>query len=73
MYKVTLLPTAIKSFKKLDKSIQQRIATKIDKDIVVEPIPADELIEFIRDTKPKSINRNLKFFPGEINEVPIYV
>ena len=30
MYKVTILPTALKSFKKLDTSIQQRISTKID-------------------------------------------
>ena len=30
MYKVTLLPDAEKSFKKLDKPVQQRIAEKID-------------------------------------------
>ena len=30
MYKVPLLPDAEKSFKKLDKPVQQRIADKID-------------------------------------------
>src|SRR3990167_10624533 len=30
MYKVTLLPDAEKSFKKLDKPVQQRISEKID-------------------------------------------
>lgn len=30
MYKVTLLPDAEKSFKKLDKPVQQRIAEKMD-------------------------------------------
>lgn len=30
MYKVTLLPDAEKSFKKLDNPVQQRIAEKID-------------------------------------------
>ncbi len=48
-------------------------AFKNDKDIIIEPISPNELIEFIRDTKPKSINRNIKFFPVELNEVPVYV
>lgn len=30
MYKITLLPDAVNSFKKLDKSTQRRIAKKID-------------------------------------------
>ncbi len=30
MYRITLLPNAEKSFKKLDKSVQLRVAAKID-------------------------------------------
>ncbi|MCR4292033.1 MAG: hypothetical protein NUV76_04050 [Candidatus Kuenenia sp.] len=43
---------------------------------VVEPMPINELIEFLRDTEPEwlgKMGKNLFFRPFEIHEVPVYV
>ena len=40
---------------------------------VVSPISTEELIEFLKDTKPKWIKREKFLRPLEVHEVPSYV
>ena len=64
-----------------EKNLKNAIAAYLEDikkypETVVEQIPIDELIEFLRDTEPEWFGKsgNPPFFrPYEIHEVPVYV
>jgi predicted RNase H-like HicB family nuclease len=56
----------------LMNAIQDYLECAQEESIVVEPMPLNELIEFLRDTSPWGQELLKDFQPLELNEVPVY-
>ena len=56
----------------LMNAIQDYLECAQEKSIVVEPMPLNELVEFLRDTSPRGSESLRDFQPLELNEVPVY-
>ena len=56
----------------LMNAIRDYLECAQEESIVVEPMPLDELVEFLRDTSPWGPESLKDFQALELNEVPVY-